>query len=92
MLLLRTLLICVRRKKYTIQTPYILCCKVKPIVLIKGNLASTEEEKKLAWKSHYEKLLNTEFDWDRDSLSEVHPARGASYVLRRNGSRKQLGR
>ena len=34
LLFLRTLLICVRRKKYTIQTPYILCCKVKPIVLI----------------------------------------------------------
>ena len=41
-----------------------------------GNLASTVEEKKLAWKSHYEKLLNTEFVWDRDSLSEVHPVEG----------------
>ena len=47
-----------------------------------GNLASTEEEKKLAWKSHYEKLLNTEFDWDRDSLSEVHPVEGPAMQIK----------
>ena len=48
-----------------------------------GNLASTEEEKKLAWKSHYEKLLNTEFDWDRDSLSEVHPVEGPAMQIKK---------
>ena len=38
-----------------------------------GNLASTEEEKKLAWKSHYEKLLNTELDWDRETEPKYSP-------------------
>ena len=46
-------------------------------------MASTEEEKKLAWKSHYEKLLNTEFDWDRDSLSEVHPVEGPAMQIKK---------
>ena len=45
-----------------------------------GNLASTEEKKKLAWKSHYEKLLNTEFDWDRDNFVRSSSSRGASYA------------
>ena len=48
-----------------------------------GNLASTEEEKKLSWKSHYEKLLNTEFDWDRDSLSEAHPVEGPAMQIKK---------
>ena len=48
-----------------------------------GNLASTEEEKKLAWKSHCEKLLNTEFDWDRDSLSEVHAVEGPAMQIKK---------
>ena len=48
-----------------------------------GNLASTEEEKRLAWKSHYEKLLNTEFDWNRDSLSEVHPVEGPAMQIKK---------
>ena len=47
-----------------------------------SNLASTEEEKRLAWKSRYEKLLNTEFDWDRDSLSEIHPVEGPAIQIK----------
>ena len=46
-------------------------------------MASTEEEKSLAWKNHYEKLLNTEFDWDRDSLSEVHPVEGQAVQIKK---------
>ena len=30
-----------------------------------------DEEKKRAWKSYYEKLLNTDFPWDRNSLSQA---------------------
>ena len=30
-----------------------------------------DEEKKRAWKSYHEKLLNTQFAWDRNSLSEA---------------------
>ena len=55
-----------------------------------GNLASTEEEKKLAWKSHYEKLLNTEFHWDRDSLSEVHPVEGPAMQIKKEWVEEEI--
>ena len=29
------------------------------------------EEKKRAWKSYHDKLINTEFSWDRNSLSHA---------------------
>ena len=29
-----------------------------------------------AWKEHYERLSNVEFDWDSDSLSSVYPVEG----------------
>ena len=34
-------------------------------------LAVSDEEKKIARKSYHENLLNTEFAWYRDGLSEV---------------------
>ena len=36
-----------------------------------GVLPVDDEEKKRAWKSYHEKLLNTEFAWDRNSLSQA---------------------
>ena len=33
-----------------------------------GLLTVTDEDKKIVWKSCHEKLLNTEFVWDRNSL------------------------
>ena len=38
-----------------------------------GTLAYTEDAKKKAWSSHYNHLLNIEFDWDQDSLSQADP-------------------
>ena len=38
-----------------------------------GTLACTEEAQKKAWHSHYNHLLNVEFDWDQDSLSQAVP-------------------
>ena len=38
-----------------------------------GKLAYTEDAKKKAWSSHYKRLLNIEFDWDQDSLSQADP-------------------
>ena len=35
-----------------------------------GNLAISEKDKLKTWKSHYDKLLNIEFEWDQISLSE----------------------
>ena len=41
-----------------------------------GNLAHTDKEKLDAWKCHYNRLLNVEFPWDRNSLSEEQPVEG----------------
>ena len=39
-----------------------------------GVMAASNEDKWIAWKRHHEKLLkNTEFTWDRNSLSQVDP-------------------
>ena len=41
-----------------------------------GNLAIDDQAKLAAWKTHYERLLNVEFDWDRDSLDEQPAVEG----------------
>ena len=46
-----------------------------------GVLAVSEEDKKVAWESYYENLLNTEFDWDRNSLSQVDPVSSAAILI-----------
>ena len=33
-------------------------------------------QKLIAWKCHYEKLLNVEFPWDSNTLSEEQPLQG----------------
>ena len=38
-----------------------------------GNLAFDDKSKFAAWRCHYEKLLNVEFPWDSDTLSEKQP-------------------
>ena len=34
---------------------------------------------KVAWKEHYERLSNVEFDWEPDSLMEVYPVEGPAH-------------
>ena len=34
-----------------------------------GKMPMSEEAKQNAWAEHYKRLLNVEFDWDRDHLS-----------------------
>ena len=46
-----------------------------------GRLSYTNEDKKLAWKQHYEKLLNIEFDWDSGSLPETDPVAGPAISI-----------
>ena len=36
-----------------------------------GLLAVSDEDKKIIWKSYHEKLLNTEFALERNSLSQA---------------------
>ena len=38
-----------------------------------GVLAFNEEDKKKAWKQHYERLLNFEFPWRKEDLSTDDP-------------------
>ena len=41
-----------------------------------GVLAFNEEDKKKAWKQHYERLLNVEFPWREGDLSTADPVLG----------------
>ena len=55
-----------------------------------GVLAVTEEDKKVAWKSYYEGLLNTENQWDRKDLSEVDPVISAAIDIDKDMVRKAI--
>ena len=46
-----------------------------------GNLSTSEEAKKAAWKQHYERLLNFEFPWDPDHLTHSDPVLGAAPLI-----------
>ena len=50
----------------------------KPVKSNAGQLLLDEEEKKEAWKEHYERLLNLEFPWNPDDLSKESPVEGPS--------------
>ena len=41
-----------------------------------GKIVFDEVEIKEVWKEYFEKLLNEEFDWDRNSLPEAEPVSG----------------
>ena len=43
-----------------------------------GQLSLDEEAKKEAWREHYERLLNVEFPWNLEDLSEESPVEGPS--------------
>ena len=45
----------------------------KPVKNDEGVLSLDDKSKKSAWKEHYERLLNVEFDWNPDELSEEKP-------------------
>ena len=46
-----------------------------------GKLALSVDEKLKAWQSHYDKLLNEEFQWDPDSLSVEPPVEGPAIEI-----------
>ena len=45
-----------------------------------GNLSLDDEAKKVAWKQHYERLLNEEFPWNPDDLS-ADPVAGPAIII-----------
>ena len=50
----------------------------KPVKNDAGQLSLDEEAKKEAWKEHYERLINVEFPWNPEDLSEESPVEGPS--------------
>ena len=48
----------------------------KPVKNDAGEMSMSEEAKQNAWAEHYERLLNIEFDWDPDHLSNEPPLEG----------------
>ena len=48
----------------------------KPVKNDAGQLSLDEEAKKKAWREHYESLLNVEFPWNPEDLSEESPVEG----------------
>ena len=50
----------------------------KPVKNHSGQLSLDEEAKKEAWREHYERLLNVEFPWNPEDLSEESPVEGPS--------------
>ena len=55
-----------------------------------GVLAVSEEAKKVARKSYYENLLNTENDWDRNNLSEVEAVASAAVFIEKDMVREAI--
>ena len=46
------------------------------VKIYRGDLADTDHEKLLAWQEHYERLLNKEFDWNKESFAINDPTIG----------------
>ena len=41
----------------------------------------TVEDKRKAWQSHYQKLLNVEFPWNASNLNDETPAEGPAFII-----------
>ena len=58
----------------------------------KRDLAFTDYEKLLAWQEHYERLLNEEFDRNKESLALNDPTIGQRPKIEVDTVRRVLGR
>ena len=50
----------------------------KPVLNDTGTLSLDDSAKKAAWRKYYVRLLNHEFPWDENNLSDVLPVEGPS--------------
>ena len=41
-----------------------------------GEMSMSDDSKQKAWLEHYQRLLNAEFDWDPNHLSDESPVEG----------------
>ena len=46
-----------------------------------GEMSMSKDSKQKAWLEHYRRLLNIEFDWDPDYLSDEPPVEGPSIPI-----------
>ena len=53
----------------------------KPVKNDAGEMSVREDSKQKAWLEHYQKLLNVEFDWDPDNLSDKPPLEGPLILI-----------
>ena len=58
----------------------------------KGFLATSEKDKHQAWQEHYERLLNEEFDWDKDNLIVNDPMIGPPPEIDEESVRQALNK
>ena len=56
-------------------------CGEKPVKNDAGEMSLDDESKKSAWKEHYERLLNVEFEWIPEELSREDPVEGPSVPI-----------
>ena len=57
-----------------------------------GKLSLTVDEKLKAWQLHYDKLLNEEFPWNADSLSNESPVQGPAINISADMVRKAISK
>ena len=48
----------------------------KPVKNDAGKMSMSDDSKQKAWLEHYQRLLNAEFDWDPNHLSDESPVEG----------------
>ena len=48
----------------------------KPVKNDAGEMSMSDDSKQKAWLEHYQRLLNAEFDWDPNHLSDESPVEG----------------
>ena len=64
----------------------------KPVKNDAGELSMSDEAKQQAWLEHYERLLNVEFEWDPDHLSDEPPLEGPPVPITSEMVKKALAK
>ena len=64
----------------------------KPMRNNNGQMSLDVDFKKEAWREHYMHLLNVEFSWNPDGLSEVYPVEGSSEPITTAMVRKAINK
>ena len=55
-----------------------------------GEMSMSDDSKQKAWLEHYQRLLNAEFDWDPNHLSDESPVESPPWLRRLSLRRRQV--